>query len=66
MYCTRLFVPLHVPTTGQKIINLKSLIMTYYQTTGACWLQREGTFCVKCSRELTECLTISQKGGALL
>ena len=34
--------------------------------TGARWLQREGTFCVKCSRELTECLTISQKGGALL
>lgn len=34
--------------------------------TGACWLQREGTFCVKCSRETTECLTISQKGGTPL
>lgn len=31
--------------------------------TGARWLQREGTFCVKSSREATEYLTISQKGG---
>ena len=35
--------------------------MNYYQMTGAVWLQREGTFCVKCSREITECLTISQE-----
>jgi len=30
---------------------------------GADWLQCMGTFCVKCSRVLTECVTISQKGG---
>ena len=34
--------------------------------TGARWLQRGGTFCVKYSREVTECLTISQKVGTLL
>lgn len=39
----------------------------YYKTkTGAVWLLREGTFSVKCSREVTKCLTISQKGGVLL
>ena len=37
--------------------------MTINPKTGANWLQREGTFCVKCSRVLTECETISQKGG---
>ncbi len=40
--------------------------MNYNQKTGANWLRREGTFCVKCSRYATECLTLSQKGGALL
>ena len=30
---------------------------------GANWLQREGTFCVKCSRETSEYLIISQEGG---
>lgn len=35
------------------------------QKTGARWLQRVGTFCVKRSREVTECITISQKGGVL-
>jgi hypothetical protein len=40
--------------------------MTNNQKTGANWLQREGTFCVKCSREVTEYLTLSQKGGLLL
>ena len=33
---------------------------------GAYWLQRVGTFCVKSSRDVTMCLTISQKGGLLL
>ena len=37
--------------------------MNNHKTTGARWLQRKGTFCVKSSRETTECLTISQKGG---
>lgn len=37
--------------------------MNYDLMTGANWLQRKGTFCVKCSRNVTECLTISQKGG---
>jgi hypothetical protein len=37
--------------------------MTYNQKAGANWLQCKGTFCVKCSREVTEYLTISQKGG---
>ena len=32
---------------------------------GAYWLQRVGTFCVKSSRDVTMCLTISQKGGLL-
>lgn len=40
--------------------------MIYYQKSGANWLQREGTFCVKSSREATECVTISWKGGMLL
>ena len=40
--------------------------MNYCLKTGADWLQREGTFCVKCSREVTEFLTISQKGGVTL
>jgi hypothetical protein len=54
-------------TTEQKNIKLKPFnFMNKQLKTGARWLQREGTFCVKCSRELTECLTISQKGGALL
>ena len=34
--------------------------------SGANWLRREGTFCVKCSRKEIECLTINQKGGVLL
>ena len=37
--------------------------MNYFLKSGANWLQREGTFCVKCSREVTEFLTINQKGG---
>lgn len=37
--------------------------MTYNQKVGANWLQREGTFCVKCSRETSEYLIISQEGG---
>jgi hypothetical protein len=37
--------------------------MNYILKTGANWLQCMGTFCVKCSRVLTECVTISQKGG---
>jgi len=40
--------------------------MKHNLVTGANWLQRKGTFCVKCSRNVTECLTLSQKGGALL
>lgn len=40
--------------------------MNNNQKTGANWLRRKGTFCVKCSRNATECLTLSQKGGALL
>jgi hypothetical protein len=40
--------------------------MNQNQKNGANRLQREGTFCVKCSREVTECLTISQKGGRAL
>ena len=40
--------------------------MTINPKTGADWLQCMGTFCVKSSRVLTECLTISQKGGLLL
>ena len=35
------------------------------QETGARWLQPVGTFRVKCSREETECITFSQKGGVL-
>jgi len=31
--------------------------------TGANRLRGGGTFCVKCSREVTESLTISLKGG---
>ena len=34
--------------------------------TGADWLQCEGTFCVKSSRDVTKYLTINQKGGSLL
>ena len=37
--------------------------MNYILKTGANWLQCMGTFCVKCARVLTECVTISQKGG---
>ena len=37
--------------------------MKINQEIGANWLQCMGTFCVKCSRELTVCVTISQKGG---
>ena len=33
--------------------------------SGANWLQCMGTFCVKCSRVLTACVIISQKGGSL-
>jgi hypothetical protein len=40
--------------------------MTNCQKSGANWLQREGTFYMKCSREVTEYLTLSQKGGVLL
>ena len=40
--------------------------MNYFLKSGANWLQREGTFCVKCSRETTEYLTLSQKGGMQL
>ena len=43
--------------------SLDSSVMYYNLKVGANWLQREGTFCVKCSREVTEYLTISQKGG---
>ena len=39
--------------------------MNSNQKTGARWLQREGTFRVKCSREVTECITFSQKGSVL-
>lgn len=35
------------------------------QKAGARWLQRKGTFCVKRSREVTECVTLSQKGGGV-
>ena len=38
--------------------------MTKNLKVGANWLQREGTFCVKCSRVNPECITLSQKGGA--
>ena len=37
--------------------------MNYILKTGANWLPCMGTFFVKCSRVLTECVTISQKGG---
>ena len=37
--------------------------MKINQKAGVNWLQCEGTFCVKCSREVTEFLTINQKGG---
>ena len=37
--------------------------MYYNQKVGANWLQREGTFCVMCSRVKTECKIFSQKGG---
>ena len=40
--------------------------MNYFLKSGANWLQRGGTFFVKCSRETTEYLTLSQKGGMLL
>ena len=40
--------------------------MTNKPKTGANWLQREGTFYVKCSRDVTKYLTINQKGGAWL
>ena len=40
--------------------------MNYNLKTGANWLQCMGTFCVKCSREVNECLIISQKGGESL
>ena len=40
--------------------------MTNKPKTGACWLQRVGTFCVKCSRDVTKYLTINQKGGVAL
>ena len=40
--------------------------MTINPKTGANWLQRKGTFCVKCSRYATEYLTINQKGGVWL
>ena len=39
--------------------------MKHELKTGARWLQREGTFRVKRSREVTECITISQKGDVL-
>ncbi len=39
--------------------------MKFNLKTGARWLQRQGTFCVKRSRKVTECVTISQKGGVL-
>lgn len=39
--------------------------MNHYLNFGAYWLQRVGTFCVKSSRDVTMCLTISQKGGLL-
>jgi hypothetical protein len=42
------------------------IIMTNKPKTGANWLQRQGTFCVKCSRYATEYLTINQKGGVWL
>ena len=40
--------------------------MTYNQKIGADWLQREGTFGAKCSRDVTKCVTINQKGGVSL
>jgi hypothetical protein len=40
--------------------------MNYNQNSGANWLQCKGTFCVKCSRDVTKCLTISLKGGESL
>lgn len=40
--------------------------MTIKPKTGANWLQCKGTFCVKCSRNVTEYLTINQEGGLLL
>jgi hypothetical protein len=51
---------------GQTNNNLKKTIMYLKLKTGANWLQRVGTFCVKSSRDVTMCLTISQKGGLLL
>jgi len=38
--------------------------MILNQNAGARWLQREGTFCVMCSRVKTECKIFSQEGGA--
>lgn len=40
--------------------------MTINPKARANWLLREGTFSVKCSREVTKCLTINQKGGLTL
>ena len=40
--------------------------MTINPKTGANWLQRKGTFCVKSSRYATEYLPINQKGGVWL
>ena len=58
--CTR-------PSIGQTNNKLlKQPIMTNNLTPGAYWLQCVGTFCVKSSRDVTMCLTISQKGGLLL
>ena len=39
--------------------------MNYFLKSGANWLQRGGTFCVKCSRETTEYLTINCKKGGV-
>ena len=40
--------------------------MTCNQKIGADWLQRKGTFGAKCSRDVTKCVTINQKGGVSL
>ena len=48
------------------LVHSKFKIMTINPKTGANWLQRKGTFCVKCSRYATKYLTIKQKGGVWL
>lgn len=67
LYCTHLFVPLHAffNRTNYNLKLKKYNSMNHYLNFGANWLQCVGTFCVKSSRDVTMCLTISQKGGLL-